>query len=83
MTGFGSVPRHYLNVLEGMLGSEKVASVQDRKDCLLEKVSVGIIGDGLTMARASGDLSKTAVGGAVSEIVGFLVSRNSNMGKAV
>ena len=66
-----------------MLGSEKVAFVQDMKDCLLEKVSVGIIGDGLPMARVSGNLGKAAVGGAVSEIVGFLVSRNSNMGKAV
>ena len=66
MTGFGSVPRHYLHVLEGVLGSEKVAFVQDRKDpskdCLLEKVSVGIIGDGLPMARDSGNLRKTAAG---------------------
>ena len=50
---------------------------------MLEKVSVGVVGDSLPIARASGYLGKTVVCGAVGEIVGFLVSRNSNMGKAV
>ena len=66
-----------------MLGLEKVTFVRNREECLFEKVLVGVERDVLLAAGGFRDFSERGFCGPVCKVMYFLVSRDSNMGKAM
>ena len=66
-----------------MLSVEEITLVQDRKECLFEHLSIGIEGNSLASAGRSGNFGQGMFGGAIGKRVDFLVSRNSNVPKAM
>ena len=83
MTGTSNISGHNLDVLERVFGGEKVPFVQDRKKSLFEHLTIGVERYSLASTGCSGDFGQCMFRCAVCQGVDFLISRNSDVAKAV